>query len=136
MYLWSTRDLALEDGTLKLAKPTFQASTDFDDDIPFKGYSDASFADDEYTRRSTQGTKYELFGGTTDWKVAKQKSVSKSTTEAELHAASALCDWLLWFQRLFDNIQLDLDQQLTAFCDNRTISHKGVSQIGHKAQAY
>ena len=62
--------------------------------------------------------KTTLFGGTNDWQVMKQPAVSTSTTEAELRAAATLFMWLLWYQRFFDNIRLELDQDLTAYCDN------------------
>ena len=70
----------------------FEVGTDSAQTLQFKGFSDASFADDHNTRRSTQGIKCDLFKGTNDWKVVKQKSVTKSTTEAELLAASILTD--------------------------------------------
>ena len=82
-YLWSTRTLSLEFGTNPAAPPTFEAGTNARD-LDFSGFSDASFADDVETRRSSQGMKTTLFGGTNDWQVMKQPAVSTSTTEAEL----------------------------------------------------
>lgn len=44
--------------------------------------SDASFADDEPTRRSSQGYMFSLFGGPIIWKAGRQATVTTSTTEA------------------------------------------------------
>ena len=100
LYLNGTKDLALEYGGTTDTACTFESGTentnrspeDPESPLEFKGYSDASFADDVNTRRSTQGIKFELFKGTTDWKVTKQKGVTKSTTEAELGALSSVAD--------------------------------------------
>ena len=48
------------------SKPALKGATDFLPEYDFIGYSDASHGDDIYTRRSTQGHKVELFGGTND----------------------------------------------------------------------
>jgi hypothetical protein len=48
--------------------------------------SDAAFADDLPTRRSSQGYLFMLYGMPIDWKATLQRSVTKSTTEAELLA--------------------------------------------------
>ena len=80
--------------------------------------SDASFADDVTTRRSTEGKVFQLFGGTIDWSSKKQTTVTTSTTEAEMLSLSHTCAWLLWWGRFFNNLDLNIDQQLTVFCDN------------------
>ena len=117
-YLNTTKTLALEYSGSSDSKPALKGATDFPPEYDFIGYSDASHGDDIYTRRSTQGHKVELFGGTNDWKVIKQSSVSTLTTKAELLAISDLVKWLIWFQRFFDNIKLELDQDLVAYYDN------------------
>jgi hypothetical protein len=48
--------------------------------------SDASFGSCATTRRSTEGYLFKLFGGPIDWASVKQKTVTTSTTEAELLA--------------------------------------------------
>ncbi|OOQ85768.1 hypothetical protein PEBR_23736 [Penicillium brasilianum] len=73
-YLYGTKDLAiLFDG--KKETTALTAS------------SDASFADN-IDRKSSEGFIFCLFGGPIDWKVTKQKTISISTTEAELLALS------------------------------------------------
>ena len=83
------------------------------------GYSDASYGDDSATRKSSEGWIFSLFKGPIDWKATKQKTVTKSTTEAELLALSHAGSELLWWQRFFDNIGLTFDKTPTLQCDNK-----------------
>ncbi len=48
--------------------------------------SDTVYADDPETYKSTEGFLYTLFGGLADWHSMKQKTVTTSSTEAELLA--------------------------------------------------
>jgi hypothetical protein len=105
-YLKGTKHYALELGTLKTELPTFAAA------------SNAAYADDIVTRQSTKGLIFQLFGGTIDWQSKKQATVTTSTTEAELLALSHISAWLLWWGRLFLNIDLDIEQELTVYYDN------------------
>ncbi len=84
----------------------------------FEASSDASFGDCSQTRRSTQGFVFLLFGGAIDWQSAKQKTVSTSTTEAELLALSHAGKQLLWWRRFFVKLDLTLDQNFVLNCDN------------------
>jgi hypothetical protein len=82
--------------------------------------SDAAFADD--IDRNTEGFWFKLFGGH-DWKACKQKTVTASTTEAELLALSHTAkDRYLWWKDFFvDNVGLDLEDENDApiLCDNK-----------------
>ena len=80
--------------------------------------SDAAFADNIETRRSTEGYYFQLFGGPIDWRSTKQKTVTTSTTEAELYALSHTAGQLYWWQRFFNAISLDLRDQFPLQCDN------------------
>jgi len=60
----------------------------------------------------------QLFGGPIDWKASKQKTVSTSTTEAELLSISYVSREVLWWSRLFTSIGFDIKQDLTINCNN------------------
>jgi hypothetical protein len=85
----------------------------------FLGATDAAFADDLKTRRSSQGYLFQLFNMTVDWKSTLQRTVTKSTTEAELLAlslaGSEMAEWL----RLFDGLALKLNEVPVIWCDNQ-----------------
>jgi len=57
------------------------------EDVDPRGYSDADYAGDTETRRSTNGYLFMLAGGAITWGSFRQRSVSLSTTEAEYIAA-------------------------------------------------
>ena len=79
IYLRDTKYLALEyDGNVL----QFEAEVN----KLFRASSDASFATDVDTRKSTEGYLLQLFRGPIDWKARKQATVTTSTTEAELLA--------------------------------------------------
>lgn len=85
----------------------------------FTGASDAAFADDPVTRYSTEGYLFKLYGGPIDWRSTKQRTVTTSSTEAELMALSHAGKEILWWRRLFKAIQLDPGHKLTILCDNQ-----------------
>ena len=84
----------------------------------FMASSDASFADDVETRFSSQGYVFKLFEGLIDWKATKQKTVTTSSTEAELLGLTLTGKELLWWKRFFEAIAMDLDYKVQIECDN------------------
>ena len=86
------------------------------------GYSDADFAGDTATRRSTSGFVFMLCGGAISWRSKLQPSVSLSTCEAELVALSECAREAVWVKHLLqelllpsaaDPLQLREDNQAT-----------------------
>jgi hypothetical protein len=84
----------------------------------FFSASDAAFADNLETRRSSHGFMFKLYGMLIDWKATVQRSVTKSTTEAELMALSvAGAEMELW-QRAFKSVKFELEFTPQLWCDN------------------
>ena len=101
-YLYSLRHLAIMfDG---LDNTTEKA---------FKAYTDTSFADDLQDRKSTQGYLFTLFGGPIAWKSGKQLTVTTSSTETELLGLSTAAKEAIAAIRLFRDIRLRLNEDLT-----------------------
>jgi hypothetical protein len=82
-YLHGTKSLAIQ---YSLNSDTFLCA------------GDAAFADN-IDRKSTEGFLFKLFGGPIDWKACKQKTVTTSTTKAELLALSHTAKDYLWWKR-------------------------------------
>lgn len=83
-------------------------------------YSDADYASDMDTRRSTSGSVFIYGGGAISWNSTRQKSVSASTTESEYIAASLCVRELTWLKVLFCEI-LDANfLKITLFMDNQS----------------
>jgi hypothetical protein len=72
-----------------------------------EGYTDADYAGDINTRRSTLGYIFTFAGGAISWKSTKQRSVATSTTEAEYMAMAAGTKQAIWLQKLLQ----DLDRE-------------------------
>jgi hypothetical protein len=119
-YLLGSRHLAISasgetpQNSHYLTKPQ---AVDQADEI-FYGASDAAFADHP-ERRSSQGYLFNLYGLPIDWKATVQRSVTKSTTEAELLALSHAGSELIWWNQLFKQIRFSLEIRPTLYCDNR-----------------
>jgi hypothetical protein len=80
--------------------------------------SDAAYADDPVTRRSTAGYVFLLFCGPVDWKSTKQRTVTMSSTEAEFLAVSDAAKEMYSWRRFFESISLCLDDDFSIWCDN------------------
>jgi hypothetical protein len=106
-YLNGTKTLAIE----------YSASTNSQQ--VFACASDAAFADDPTTRQSTEGYLFQLFGGAIDWRSTKQKTVTTSSTEAELLALTHATKETLWWKRFFQSIHLDPGHELAVSYDNQ-----------------
>jgi hypothetical protein len=81
--------------------------------------ADASFADDASTRRSSQGYLVKLFNGPILWQSSKQKTVSTSTTEAELLSLSHVGKEVQHMGRIFKAIRFNPEQEFQIECDNQ-----------------
>ena len=118
-YLNSTKDLAIEfcGGPFTDQHTGFIESNDIDQCLRVS--SDAAYADDTTTRRSTQGMLITLFNGPIAWKSTRQKTVTTSTTEAELLALSHTAKELIALQRFLNDITFDPGHQVHIACDNK-----------------
>ena len=93
--------------------------------------SDAGYADDGKTRKSTGGFLHKLFGGPTDRHSGKQKMVTTSSTEAELLAPTRTAKETIWWSCLFRNIDFKPGHELTVHCEN-TQTIRLLTQDGQK----
>ena len=101
----------------------------------FYGASDAAFADEPETRRSSQGYLFKLYGLPIDWKATVQRSVTKSTTEAELLSLSLAGSEMEWWQRFFQAIRFDPEFTPSLWCDNQqtvSIATKTIDKLQTK----
>ena len=110
-YLYSTRSFALRLGNSD-QQDTKSIET-------FIGSSDASFADNTEDRKSSQGYVLRLYGGPIAWRASKQTTVTTSSTEAELVAASEAAKEMIAAGRLLRSLEIQLDEPLQLEIDNR-----------------
>lgn len=119
-FLIKTRNLALKASALTPDNTGYSVSgSDSNTEPVFFGASDASFADDPSTRASSDGYLFKLFGMPIDWKATKQRSVTKSTTEAELYALSRTASEFIWWNNLFSQLRFNTGITPVIYCDNK-----------------
>lgn len=118
-YLLGTKGYALEASASKHDLTEYITDDPNYKDPLFFGSSDASYADEPETRRSSQGYVFKFGGMTVDWKATVQRTVTKSTTESELLALSLAGSQMQEWLRFFKGISLTLNCKPTIWCDNQ-----------------
>ncbi|UYV83455.1 hypothetical protein LAZ67_23001090 [Cordylochernes scorpioides] len=84
------------------------------------GFSDADFAGDLNTRKSTTGYMFMLNNEPISWCSQKQNRVSLSTTESEYIAASKATKEAIWLRQLLRELHQEQVKPTTIFCDNQS----------------
>lgn len=84
------------------------------------GYSDADYANDTITRRSTSGYLFKTNNSIVTWCSQRQPTVSLSTTEAEYISLSDSVKEVLWLQRLLNDICDIIVSSTVIFVDNQS----------------
>lgn len=84
------------------------------------GYSDADFARDQDTRRSTTGYIFFYHGGPVVWASRRQRCTSLSTTEAEYVAGCESSKEAVWIDHLLKEIGQDKLLPIPLLCDNQS----------------
>ena len=82
------------------------------------GYSDADWAGDVDTRRSTSGYVFQIGTSTVSWSSRKQATVAKSSTEAEYVALSSATREAVWLRRLMEDLRREMAALTTIYEDN------------------
>ena len=83
------------------------------------GYSDADWAGDLLTRRSTTGYVFQIQGSTVRWCSKRHACVARSTTEAEYIALSITSQEAVWLRRLLENVLKKQDNPTVLYEDNQ-----------------
>ncbi|XP_014511862.1 uncharacterized protein LOC106770576 [Vigna radiata var. radiata] len=118
---------------LRYIKSTPSEGLFFTADSPMhlKGFSDSDWATCPNTRRSTTG--FCIFLGTSlvSWKSKKQKTVSRSSTEAEYALAAAVCE-IQWLHYLLKDLQIEESGVPALYWDNKSARHIAHNQSFHE----
>lgn len=83
------------------------------------GYSDANWAGDVDTRRSTSGYVFKIADSTISWSSRKQATVAKSTTEAEYVSLSQATQEAIWMRQLLSDVGHKADKPTLLYEDNQ-----------------
>ena len=82
-------------------------------------FSDADYAGDVDTRRSTSGFLFMLNGGVVSYCSRRQKCVARSTMESEYIAASEGASEAVFLRRLLSQIGVEQSSPTPFYCDNQ-----------------
>ena len=82
-------------------------------------YSDADYAADCKTRRSTSGFVFSLGSGAISWSSQRQKCVALSTAESEYYAASHAVKELVWLKQLMKDLVAKCEDSIL-YMDNQS----------------
>ena len=83
------------------------------------GYSDADWAGDLDTCRSTSGYVYQIGQSAVSWCSKRQTTVAKSTTEAEYVALNQATQEAVWLRHLLADLGYSMNSPTTVFEDNQ-----------------
>ncbi|CAI7907372.1 unnamed protein product [Closterium sp. NIES-54] len=96
-------------------------------------HSDASWADDQATQRSSQGYTFSLGSGSVSWRSTRSSSVLSSSCEAEIYATAMAAQELRWLTYLLTDLGerprsppvLYVDNKATiALCQEHRLEHR------------
>jgi len=110
---------ALLKGVLRYVKGTQNWGLTYGRDAPLTGYTDADFAGDLDTRRSTTGFVFTLNGAAVAWASKAQATVAASTTEAEYIAAALGAREALWLAQLLRDVGAPAAGSVQMYGDNQ-----------------
>ncbi|CAI7795876.1 unnamed protein product [Closterium sp. NIES-54] len=101
--------------------------------VVLTGHSDASWADDQTTQRSSQGYTFSLGSGSVSWRSTRSSSVLGSSCEAEFYVGAIAAQELRWLTYL----QTDLGERprsppilyvdnkaMIALCQEQRLEHR------------
>lgn len=100
--------------------------------LSFCIYSDADYAGDIDSRKSTSGYMFMLSNGIIGWASERQKSVALSTTESEYVAASTAIREMVWLQHLLKELQPKDVWQPNLYMDNESALKLIKNPVHHK----
>ncbi|XP_056688696.1 uncharacterized mitochondrial protein AtMg00810-like, partial [Spinacia oleracea] len=86
-------------------------------------YSDADWSACQYNSRSLSAYAVFLGNNLVSWKTKKQRSVSKSSAEAEYRSMSATASELVWIRGLLGDLQVHISLPVKLLCDNTSAEH-------------
>ncbi|CAI7778022.1 unnamed protein product [Closterium sp. NIES-53] len=101
--------------------------------VVLTGHSDASWADDQATQRSSQGYTFSLGSRSVSWRSTRSSSVLSSTCEAEIYVGAMAAQELRWLAYLLTDlgerpcsppiVYVD-NKAMFALCHEQRLEHK------------
>ena len=94
-------------------------------------FTDADWAGDSDSRRSTSGVLYKFGNSPIAWSSKLQPTIALSSTEAEYKVLSEAARNITYLRRLFNELQIDVQTPTPILCDNLSSIHLVRNPIMH-----
>jgi len=101
-------------------------------DLKLQAFCDADWGSCRTSARSLTGFCIFLGPSLISWKTKKQKTVAKSSAEAEYRSMSATISELEWLSHLLQDFHLPLSLPISLFCDNMAAMHIAANPVFHE----
>jgi len=102
-----------------------------DNSLQLEAYCDADWGNCRMTARSLSGCCVFLGSSLISWKTKKQKTVAKSSAEAEYRSMSTTASELVWLTHLMDDFHIPVHYPITMHCDNKAAQHIAENPVFH-----
>ncbi|CAI7814154.1 unnamed protein product [Closterium sp. NIES-53] len=89
--------------------------------VVLTGHTDASWADDSATQRSSQGYTFNLGSGSVSWRSTRSSSVLSSSCEAEIYAGAMAAQELRWLTYLLADLGEQPRSPPILYVDNKAM---------------
>ncbi|KAJ9551582.1 hypothetical protein OSB04_015627 [Centaurea solstitialis] len=99
--------------------------------IRLHAFTDADWARDTDNYISTTGYLVYLGRNPISWSSKKQRTVARSSTEAEFRAIADTTAEVLWLRYLLTELGISLPQQPAIYCDNLGATHYSANPVFH-----
>lgn len=99
--------------------------------LALNAFSDSDWGGERDTGRSTTGYIVYLGSNPISWKSSKQKSVSRSSSEAEYKAVANAAAEILWIKNLLRELNFSLKSPPKIFCDNTGATYLSSNPVFH-----
>ena len=99
--------------------------------VHLHAYTDADWAGDKDNFLSTTGYIIYLGRNAVSWSSKKQRTLARSSTEAEFRDVAATTAELLWVRSLLSELGYNSTMQPTIYCDNLGATHYSANPIFH-----
>ena len=104
--------------------------------LKISAFADSDWARCPDTRRSVTGFCILIGSSLVCWKSKKQKTVSRSSTEAEYRALASLSCELQWLQYILQDFQIQLPQPAAVFCDSKSAIYLAHNPAFHERRKH